>query len=250
VAPEVTVGVYGGWTAGQNSAKGIKSEIDSNTIHLGGFARYKAPYEAQGLNVTGDIAYSSTTNDSTRTVHFSDPSIGKQKMEASYGQSVISGGLEVAYDAMPTDYTRITPFVAGRYSHLSQDGYTESGNLPLRVKDMESDQFSTTVGVRAAHDFVVADDSVVITPRVSAAWLHNWATNDRLSVRSNFVGSPMTFTTKSTALDRDAAQLGAGLDVRFKQAGGWDFGLKAAYGVDLRANSTGHNFFGGFEVNF
>jgi len=248
LAPEVSVGVYGGWTFGQHSARGVKAEIDSNSVHLGGFVRYRGQDDWQGLNVTGDIAYSSTNNESTRTVPLQ---MGSQKMDASYGQRVIGGGLEVAYDYVPSgdEYTRVTPFVAGRYSRLSQDGYTEKGNLPLKVDGIENDQFATTMGVRAARDFVVADDSVVITPRASAAWLHNWG-NDRLSARSNFVGSPVSFNTRSTAQDRDAAQLGAGLDLRFKQDAGWDFGIKAAYGVDLRSSSTGHNFFGGFEVNF
>jgi hypothetical protein len=105
------------------------------------------------------------------------------------------------------------------------------------------------VGVRAARDFVVSDDSVVITPRVSAAWLRNW-NDERFSARSSFVGSPVSFNTKAVPQDHDAAQLGAGHDLRFKQGRGWDFGIKAAYSVDLRASGTGHNVFGGLEVNF
>jgi uncharacterized protein with beta-barrel porin domain len=248
VDPALTVGLYGGWTFGQSSAKGIKSDIDSNAIHLGGFARFNGQDELQGLHVTGDLAYSTYKNESSRTVPLA---IGNQKMDAKYGQYMISGGMEVAYDIVPPGdaSSRITPFVAGRYSHIQQDSYTEDGPLALKVGKIEKDQFSTTVGLRGARDFVVADDSVVITPRASAAWLRNWG-DERLSARSNFVGSPVSFTTRSTAQDSDAAQLGAGLDLRFKQAAGWDFGIKAAYGLDLRASSTGHNFFGGFEVNF
>jgi outer membrane autotransporter protein len=248
VAPELTVGVYGGWTAGQYSAQGVKADIDSRSTHLGAFFRFKGQGEAQGVLVTGDIAYSASRNDSSRAVPLL---IGNQRMEADYGQYVIGGGLEVAYDYVPPgdEYSRVTPFVAVRYSHLSQDGYTESGGLPLKVDSMDNDQFASTVGVRAARDFVVADDRIVVTPRVSAAWVHNWS-NDRFLARSRFVGSPVSFDTRSVPLDRDAVQLGAGLDLRFKQDAGWDFGVKAAYGVDLRASSTAHNFFGGFEVNF
>ena len=248
VAPVLTVGAYGGWTAGQYSAQGVKSDIDSSSVHLGGFFRFKGQNELQGFLVTGDVAYSSTSNDSTRTVPLQ---AGSQKMDASYGQYVIGGGLEVAYDYVPPgdEYTRVTPFVAGRYSHLYQNGYTESGNLSLKVGDINNDQYTTTVGLRVARDFVIADDSVVITPRASAAWLRNWG-KDRLTARSSFVGSPVSFDTKTASQDRDAAQLGAGIDLRVKQNSNWDFGLKAAYGLDLRASSTGHNFFGGVELNF
>jgi uncharacterized protein with beta-barrel porin domain len=254
-APELTLGLYGGWTAGQYSAQGVKADIDSDSVHVGGFFRFREQGDPQGsVNVTGDVAYSSSSNRSTRTIYIDAPKdkpIGNQKMDANYNQHVISGGLEVAYDYVPSgdEYSRLTPFIAGRYSHLSQESYTESGGLPLRVGGIENDQIASTVGVRASRDFVTNDEDIVITPRVSAAWLHNW-TDQRFTARSNFVGSPVSFNTRAVPQDQDAAQLGAGLDLRFKQDRGWDFGIKAAYSVDLRANSTGHNVFGGFEVNF
>jgi uncharacterized protein with beta-barrel porin domain len=246
VNPVIIVGFYGGWTSGHSDSKGINSKIDSNTLHLGGFGRFKGQNEAKGLNVTGDLAYSTTQNDSSRTVPLQ---IGSQKMKANYGLYVISGGLEVGYDWEPDDYTRVTPYIAGRYSYLSQASYTENGNLPLKVGSIQQDQFASTLGVRMARDFVVSNDSVIITPGVNAAWLHNWS-KDQISARSSFVGSPVSFDTRSVPQDSDAAQLGAGLDLRFKQNGGWDFGIKAAYGADMRSSSTGHTFFGGFEVNF
>jgi uncharacterized protein with beta-barrel porin domain len=251
-APELTLGLYGGWTAGQYSAQGVKADIDSNSVHVGGFFRFKDQRDPQGgVNVTGDLAYSSTSNESSRSFYLEPPIGSNQKMEASYNQHVISGGLEVAYDYVPSgdEYSRVTPFIAGRYSHLSQESYTEDGALALRVGSIENDQFASTVGVRVARDFVTGDEDIIITPRVSAAWQRNW-TDQRFTARSNFVGSPVSFNTKAVPQDHDAAQLGAGLDLRFRQDSGWDFGIKAAYSTELRASSTGHNVFGGFEVNF
>jgi len=249
-APALTLGVYSGWTTDQYSAQGVKADIDGESVHVGGFFRVKGQGAGQGVNVTGDVAYSSVSNKSVRTVSL-EPPIGNRRMEADYYQHVVSGGLEVAYDYMPPhdEYARVTPFVAGRYSRFTQDSYTEDGDLPLSVGRMENDQFSSTAGVRVARDFIAGDDDVVITPRASIAWQRNWMP-DRVNARSNFVGSPVRFNTRGIPRDQDATQVGAGLDLRFRQDAGWDFGLKAAYSVDLRASSTGHNVFGGVEVNF
>jgi hypothetical protein len=105
------------------------------------------------------------------------------------------------------------------------------------------------VVLRGTRDFALADGHAVVTPLTRIAWLHN-GTDDGLPAAGNFPGTPMRFHSRTGAQERDATQFGAGLDLRFKQESGWDFGVKAAYGLDLRAGNTGHVLFGGFEIRF
>ena len=247
IVPEWAVGAYVGYTTGDSEFNDINTDIDTNATHAGLFGRYANQGALKGLTITGDALYSYTDNDSTRKVRLDT---GRQEMDASFDQNILGGGLEVAYDWTPSfdDASTITPFAAMRYSHLSQSGYTESGKLALEVDSFEVNAFTSTAGVRAQRDFNLGE-KVVVTPKATAAWLHNYA-DDNASTHSNFVGSPVTFMTRSATQDRDAALLGAGVDVMFKQSAGWEIGLKGTYGAEIRQNSTDQTVFAGFEVRF
>jgi outer membrane autotransporter protein len=243
-----TAGAYVGYTSGDTRYSGIKTRIDTDATHIGAFARYRQnPAGQNGLKVTGDVIYSFTDNDSRRTV---PTALGNQHAKGSFDQNIWGGGLELAYDFSPQSDTAtvITPYIAGRYSHLEQDGFTESGNLGLKVGKTDADSFTSTVGVTAARDFVVGE-KVILTPKATIGWLHQWA-DDTVSANSGFVGSPVTFMTRSVRQDRDAALLGLGVDVLVKQGSGWDLGFKLGYGADIRKSSNDQNVFVGFEVKF
>lgn len=244
-----TVGAYAGWTTGSTRYNDIKTRIDTDATHVGAFARYKRELGPGTAKVTGDILYSFTDNDSRRTVPLGGP-LGDQRMKGSFDQNIIGGGLEAAYDWKPgfDEALVITPYLAGRYAHLEQDGFTESGSLGLKVGKTDADSFTTTVGVKAARDFNVSD-SVILTPRATVGWLHQWADRD-VSANSSFISSPVTFMTRSVKQDADAALVGAGLDVLVKTGKSWDLGLKLGYGADIRANSNDQTVFAGFEIKF
>lgn len=56
--------------------------------------------------------------------------------------------------------------------------------------------------------------------------------------------------SRSVREDRDAAIVGAGLDVLFRREDGWNMGLKLGYGADLSKNANDQNVFVGFEIKF
>ncbi|SBW10513.1 hypothetical protein KL86DPRO_60189 [uncultured delta proteobacterium] len=247
ITPNWTAGAYVGWTTGDTRYNGIKTRIDTDATHVGAFARYRREAGPGTVKVTGDILYSFTDNDSRRTV---PTALGNQHMKGSFDQNIIGGGLEAAYDWKPSfdENLVITPYLAGRYAHLEQDGFTESGNLGLKVGKTDADSFTSTVGVKAARDFRVSD-TVILTPKATVGWLHQWADRD-VAANSSFIGSPVTFMTRSVKQDADAALVGVGLDVLVKTGQSWDLGLKLGYGADIRQNSNDQTVFVGFEVKF
>ena len=247
INPNWTAGAYVGWTTGDTRYNGIKTRIDTDATHVGAFARYRREAGPGTVKVTGDILYSYTDNDSRRTV---PTALGNQQMKGSFDQQIWGGGLELAYDWKPSfdENTVITPYLAGRYAHLEQDGFTESGNLGLKVGKTDADSFTTTIGLKAARDFQVSD-TVILTPKATVGWLHQWADRD-VSTNSSFIGSPVTFMTRSVKQDADAALVGAGLDVLVKTGQSWDLGLKLGYGADIRQNSNDQTVFVGLEVKF
>lgn len=176
--------------------------------------------------------------------------LGNQRMKGSFDQNIYGGGLELSYDWSPQSDPALvlTPFLAARYSHLEQDGFTESGNLALKVGKTDADSFTTSLGLTAARDFSVSD-TVILTPKATLGWRRQWA-DDTVSTRSSFVGSPVTFMSRSAEQDTDAAIVGAGLDVLFRREDGWDVGLKFGYGADISKNANDHNVFAGFEIRF
>ncbi len=247
ITPNWTAGAYVGWTTGDTRYSGIRTRIDTDATHVGAFARYKKQLGSGTAKVTGDILYSYTDNDSRRTVPAAP---GNQHMKGGFDQNIIGGGLEAAYDWRPSfdPALVLTPYAAGRYARLEQDGFTESGNLGLKVGKTDADSFVTTVGLKAARDFN-ASGKVILTPKVTAGWLHQWADRD-IAANSSFVGSPVTFMTRSVKQDADAALLGAGLDVLVKTGRTWNLGLKLGYGADIRRNSNDQTVFAGLEVKF
>lgn len=238
-----TTGLYAGYTHGQNRYNGIGTAIETSATHAGAFVRFSQ----SGFKVTADGAYSYTDNDSTRSVHLSG---GTERMQGSFNQNIYGGGLELAYDwRLPFDEaTILTPFAAGRYSRMEQDGYSENGSLGLNVHGSDAESLTTSLGFAVGRDFSM-DKKVIMTPRLSAAWLHQWA-DDHVSARSSFVGSPVTFMARSVEQDKDAAQLGLSVDMVLQKGKGWDFGVKAAYGADIRDSSIDQTIFGGVEFRF
>ena len=245
--PNWTVGAYAGWTTGETRYSGIRTRVDTDATHVGAFARYRREAGPGTVKVTGDILYSHTDNDSRRTV---PTAIGDRRMKGGFDQNIWGGGLELAYDWRPESdpATVLTPYVAARYAHLDQDGFSESGDLGLKVDGTDADSFTTTLGIKAARDFAVGE-AVILTPKATVSWLHQWADRD-IAASSNFIGSPVTFMTRSVKQDTDAALLGAGLDVLIKTGKSWDLGLKLGYGADIRQNSNDQTVFAGFEIRF
>ena len=129
------------------------------------------------------------------------------------------------------------------------------------MHSLDAESTTTTLGFRLAHDIVLAEGDTILTPHFTAAWKHEFG-DRQMSTTANFTniafggGAPIEFGVKGLEQSRDSALLGLGLDAVFKTESGQVWGLKAAYGADLRglgsdgASGQDHPFYVGAEWRF
>lgn len=240
-----TLGGYVAYTTGTTDFDDIDAEVDTDATQGGLALTYK---HGNGFRVTGDFGYGHFENDSDRKLRV----FGRNFTHSgSSDQDMYSFGLGFAYDWNPawSPATTITPYLDLRYTHSESDGYRESGQiLPVRVGDSDLDSFTSSLGVSVAHDFM-PKDNVVITPRLTLGWLHEYGDDD-LSVNASFVGSRESYKTHSYEQDSDKFQGGAAIDFLILNTNDTAFGVKLMYGAEVGGNGVDQNVYGGLEFRF
>jgi outer membrane autotransporter protein len=104
----------------------------------------------------------------------------------------------------------VTPFASLEYSHMTQDGYEESGAGPLdlRVGRTTADRIRSGLGVRLIGEYEVSGKR--LRPSVHVQWLHDFR-NDGIATTANFIGGGAAFTTPGQEIAADSANVGLGL---------------------------------------
>lgn len=133
-----------------------------------------------------------------------------------------------------------------QYTKIDIDGFSESGSLaPLDFPDQDQDSFRATSGLRANYEARFGKCGIV-RPELRAAWQHEY--QDRAyPIDANFIGGLGGFTVHGPQIGRDAALLGAGVNVQWCAR----FGTYLYYdGVLGRKNYDNNAVSGGFRVSF
>jgi outer membrane autotransporter protein len=102
-----------------------------------------------------------------------------------------------------------------QYTNVGIDRFTEEGSLaPLEIQDQDEDSLRGTTGARASYD-VKFGRCAIVRPEVRAAWQHEY--NDRAyPIDSRFAsGAGDVFRVHGPSVGRDAALIGAGLNVQW-----------------------------------
>ena len=248
LAPGWEAGGYAGFSRGHMQDDDTDSHSAVDGAHFGLFARFD---HASGFKATTDLAYGHFWNYGTRKFFLGS---SEQRYENKYQQDLLGLGLELAYDLDVVEHTRLTPYVGARYTHLWQDDFKEKtkggsiADLALHTDAARADSFRSHMGLRLARDFQAAKNAVV-TPSVTAGWLHEWADNN-VELTSTLAGTGPSFSTRSASESRDELHLGLGLDTVFNLHDRYDLGIRAGYAVDLRAESQDHGVFLSMELSF
>ena len=128
-----SIGLYGG-TAWDNLRLSLGTALTQNEISRRGvleFLKNSASYDAKTVQVFGELGY-----------------------------------------AVKTAYADFEPFAAASYVHLKSDGFLESGGISnLTGLGGTSDLTTTTLGLRASHDFAYGD-TISLTARGLLGWSH------------------------------------------------------------------------------
>lgn len=190
----------------QNASVGARSssaDLDGAHAALYGTAAF-GPLR---LRAVGTFAYQAI--DTRRRVQIGTVSVHPT---ASYGSTVAGGLGEVGW-AFDLSGLEIQPYAGIDYVSLHTDSFTEEngGAANLRVDSATDDWPTSVLGIRLVRDVAYAGH--VFRPRLDAAWGHTFGTlsPDRAAA---FASSPaLPFTVSGAPLARDAARIGAGLDL-------------------------------------
>jgi T5SS/PEP-CTERM-associated repeat protein/autotransporter-associated beta strand protein len=130
---------------------------------------------------------------------------------ADYDSQQISAAIETGR-AWSLGQATATPFAGLGYSYLHRDGFTESGAgaANLDVDSESLDSLRVRLGVRLGQTFTTGG-GLRIEPSLEAAYARELLDDDA-RITAGFAADPAAeFTISGPELDRDRAQIGAGL---------------------------------------
>ncbi|PVB60960.1 autotransporter domain-containing protein [Labrenzia sp. 011] len=209
----VDADVFAGWRTGVVAGYGKSnfdvdartSSGDADSYQIGAYAGNR--FGALGLHLGAGYAWhdvSTTRNVSAGTL--------KNTLSAGYAASTahVFGELGYMFDAA---FARLEPFAGAALIHQHSDGFTETGGAAaLTVASTSQTLGTTTLGLRAEAQ-IAANDTFNASLTGSLGWRHAIGDLDTASTMQ-FSGGD-AFDISGTPLDRDAALIEAGLNVRF-----------------------------------
>ncbi|MEA5115557.1 MAG: autotransporter outer membrane beta-barrel domain-containing protein [Geobacteraceae bacterium] len=174
-------------------------------------------------------------------------SIGSMQRDAlsSHSGDAYSVYLGAGYD-YKVGNSAIIPFVAIRYAHLDEEGFSESGagSLDLTLDRRRTDSLVSELGVRAARAYKLNSGSLI--PEFSAAFSYDFDIDDRV-ITSSFAGSPgAAFSIKGQQVEKYGAVVNAGLT--FIHDSGVSTSIK--YSGEFRERSSSHGVIGNLRYQF
>jgi outer membrane autotransporter protein len=177
-----------------------EADIDSLLLALHG------SYFGDDWHLDYTAGYGRSWYDQQRGIAFlnrtakSDHTSNAYTIELEYGQNL--GG----YNSI------LEPFAGVGYTLIQENGYTEknAGAANLKVDSEDYDGFYTKLGIQTTTEVTFENNpDVVMVPKLSAVWVHDFA--DRVEVSSSFVGGG-SFSTEGLDPVRDMINVGAGLN--------------------------------------
>jgi outer membrane autotransporter protein len=141
--------------------------------------------------------------------------------DGNEGFANIDGGYEFHHNAW-----KFGPLAGLQYTHLSVDGYQESGSIAdLAVDAQQDDSLRSRLGGRVSGTFDVG--GMVLTPHLDASWQHEFMDQSR-GITSQFDGAGLgSFIVTTDRPSRDSALVDLGVDLQVNEA----IGVFANYAV-------------------
>lgn len=206
-----------------------ESSGDSSNYHLGVYAGT----EIGKLSFRSGLSYTWYDVDSSRSV----AALG-ETLEGSYDATGFNAFGELGY-RMDLGETALEPFAALAYSHLKTNSFTETGGLSaLTVDGSTMDTAYSTLGMRASHDFDLG--GVIAVARGMVGWRYAFGDVTPTSTARFMTGD--AFTVSSTPLDRNAALVEAGLDIKLDDNATVGIGYVGQFGKSASENGFNAQF--------
>jgi autotransporter-associated beta strand protein len=165
---------------------------------------FYASYADQGwyANLSGNYLHNAYTQD--RVIGFLDQT-ATSSPQGNEGVANLDGGYDFHQGALT-----FGPLAGLQYTHLSVDGYKESGSLAaLDVDNDDSDSLRSRFGGHLSYAF--SHDGIHFTPHLDASWQHEFLDQSR-GLTSQFGFGGGSFGVRTINPSRDSALVDAGLD--------------------------------------
>ncbi|MGV8997837.1 MAG: autotransporter outer membrane beta-barrel domain-containing protein [Parvibaculaceae bacterium] len=218
-----TAGIAGGYSY-TSIEDDLGSEGNINTARLAFYGRYAVGR----IGIDSTIGYGHDWFSADRAV------AGLVAKSSHDGDEVnAAAAAHIDYDV--SGYT-VTPKAGLRYTHLWEEGYTETeaGAFNLAVASREADSLRPFAGVKVAKGFKT-DDGMKLTPSFSAEYAREVMDNAPSSTVTVGGGS---FIVNGVSPSRDRVTLGVGLDVTLDKSMSVQVGYKAVLPI---GNVTEHS---------
>lgn len=131
----------------------------------------------------------------------------------------------------------IKPYVGLEFSHMTQNGYVETGagTLSLDVEKQRTDRLWMMIGSRFSKS-IQLDNGNIVTPSLHVGLRHAFD-DDGIDTATSFVGGGGTFITEGQAINRNVYTVGAAVDVAQSQ----NFTLSVSLDAELAEDYKGYN---------
>lgn len=229
------IGALAGYSRTSFNAKQRASSGASDNYHMGMYGGTR--WGALGLR-TG-LAYTRHDIDTSRAIFF-----------GGFGDSLKSGYRAGGFQAfgdlgyqIAIGVSAVEPFANLAYVNLDTEGFSERGGAAaLHAGSQTTETVFSTLGTRMSGDIVLGD--LAVTARGSLGWRHAFGDTTPLSTQAFALGE--TFTVAGVPIAKDAAVIGAGLDMRVLPSAM----LTLSYDGQVASDAQQHGFKGNFTARF
>jgi uncharacterized protein with beta-barrel porin domain len=235
ITPNLLVGLKAGYghTDVTLDNNGSSATVDSYSPGL------YASYANHGwyANLSGDYIHNAYTQ--SRDIGFLDQTANSAP-EGNEGVADLDGGYEFHHGALTYG-----PLVGVQYTHLSVDGYNETGSVAdLDVADQNADSLRSRLGGRVSYTF--SHSGINFTPHLDASWQHEFMDQSR-GITSQFSDGVGSFSVSTDNPSRDSALADLGLDAQFNRT----ITVFTNYQVQAgQENYFGQSFQAGVKIGF
>ncbi|MGV0909114.1 autotransporter domain-containing protein [Martelella sp. FOR1707] len=224
------IGAMGGYSSTSFSGDD-GSGGSTNDYHFGVYGGG----EVGALGIRMGAAYTWYEVDSDRSVAFGAFS---DQLSASYDANAFQAFAEAGY-RIDAGESAFEPYANLAYVNLHTDGYTEQGGAAaLSAAASDSDVWFSTIGVRAATDFMLGATNG--TARVGLGWRHAYGDTTPLATMA-FAGGG-AFGISGLPLDEDAAVLEAGVDFALSPMSTLGISYEGQLGSEAQSHTAKLNF--------
>lgn len=230
------LGIMAGYSRSTFKTKELGASGHSDNYTLGAYAgtEFAAPEGAIGLRA--GFAHTWHNLDMSRTIAFQG---FDDKLSADYHGGTFQVFGELGYKLNVAPRSVIEPYVNLAYVRVKTDGFNEKGtnSAALNVESNTSEATLSTLGLRASTSFDIG--GVTTTARADLGWRHAYGSRVPLSTVS-FSGSE-TFTVVGTALSKNVALIGAGLDLQLSPSATLGVTYQGQFGSGSTQNGINAN---------